>query len=248
MGGGAEPVPLGQLKDQLQTMRKELSEVQQREQAIAEREKQVEQIARQGMAQAQQVPQQILAAASNMQALKNAHDSYDWETLNKTDPAKYSSLKLRFQEAMGKAQQDFMQAQQVVSQETQKQLVEERTKLLGRVREWRDPKVLAQDWQTMQSTLAVFDMTPQDLNQIRDHRVLAAFHRLAQLEQHGKAAESTMQQVRKSPRGLRTGALRPVRDKKGATAAKLAQRAKQTKSKADIHAAQKSLLQLGGLI
>ncbi len=249
MGGGADPVPVGVLKDQLQAAQKQVSDYQQREQTLSEREKQVEQIGSQTMAQAQQVPQEILEAASNMQALKNAYNAYDWNTLQKTDPAQFSSLRLRFNDAMGQAQGQFQQAQQKVMQGRQQMLQAERDKLLEKVSDWRDPKVLRQEWDQMSTYLQEgYGITPQDLGGVSDHRVLAAFRRLAQLEAHSKAAESTMQEVRKSPRGLRTGALRQVGNRKGAAVDKLARRAKQTQSKADIHAAQKSLLQLGGLI
>ncbi len=249
MGGGAAPVPVGVLKDQLQAAQKEVHDFQQREQALAEREKQVEQVGLQTVAQAQQVPQEILEAASNMRALKNAYDAYDWDALQKTDPAQFSSLRLRFQDAMGQAQGQFQVAQQKVMQGHQQMLQAERTKLLDKVREWRNPEVLRQEWDQMSSYLQEgYGITPQDLGQVSDHRLLAAFRRLAQLEAHGRAAESTMRTVQKSPRGLRTGALRRPGNRNTTAADKLAKRAKQTRSKEDIHAAQKSLLQLGGLI
>ena len=209
-----EEIPLGQLKDKLQTYARQETELAaQREQLAAEQQK-LQEIAQQQFAGQQQLSQGVLNAQAEMQAVQAEYNGINWDELAQSDPGRAALLQQQIAARYAGAKQRYGEAMQAQNQQTQQYvrnaLVQNDQQFLEAVPEWKDPKVVEREGPQIAAYMQQY-FKPQELERIYDWRARVIGRKAWLWDQHqAKVAEATGK-VRKAPKPvLRPGGGAPV--------------------------------------
>ena len=244
MPDSEEAIPLGKLKDELTTARRERESLVQ---GIEERDRQLQ------MAQAQAqnaVPydQNMMQMQGQINVLQGFLQSPDYANLKKEDPGAAALKAQEIQQAMGGLQQQMQQYQQQQQQQTaaqrQQNLAQASQYLSEQIPEWRDPAVARAEKQEITKAIMDAGYTAADLTGLSDPRVVMLMRELVSLRRQVGAGKVAGQAVRQSPKA----SLRGGRIKGGGKKAQInaINKAKKTGSKQDVLAAQRAVVALSG--
>jgi len=244
MPDSEEAIPLGKLKDELTTARRERESLVQ---GIEERDRQLQ------MAQAQAqnaVPydQNMMQMQGQINVLQGFLQSPDYANLKKEDPGAAALKAQEIQQAMGGLQQQMqqyqMQQQQQTAAQRQQNLAQASQYLSEQIPEWRDPAVARAEKQEITKAIMDAGYTAADLTGLSDPRVVMLMRELVSLRRQVGAGKVAGQAVRQSPKA----SLRGGRIKGGGKKAQInaINKAKKTGSKQDVLAAQRAVVALSG--
>ena len=222
IGDNGEKVSISQLKDTYKNRSDEMDAARatlEQERASFEQEKTAHeaQIST-AMAQAQQMPEELMEAQAEMRAIQHAYNTYDWAELEKTDAGKTALLKQDLSMKYAQAQQKVSNIAAKIQTERDGQLkalrdVEER-KLLTEVKDWTDPAVRNKETVEIRKLLADYKFAEPEIASLVDHRVLKLVRDYMLLKGQVSEAANTEKVVRKAPRVLKPGATKPAPDKR----------------------------------
>lgn len=175
------------------------------------------------MAQAQQLQQALTIANAELNA---DFSGVDWQSLEATNPQEFLKLRLKFQDRQNRlaAAQQFLDAKRQES--VQSRLLDERTKLLEKIPEWRNQQAFESARQEMLSGLNVYGFTPEEVGSALDHRLLVLARDALAYRKLQAAKPETTKKVAAAPKIVRPGTTAaPV-----SGAAKIAEMRKQVKA------------------
>ncbi len=170
-------VTVGDLKDMYQARQafeeEKATFAKQREQHMVELEE-----ARQGaVRQAEdlgQLPEELRRAEIHVGAIEDRARSYDWQKLEEEDPGEAALLRQKFRDAHDAAIDRRDQLRGIYASERQKAqqlfVTKQRAKMLEMIPEWKDDKVLLAEREAIDTTVAAYGFTKQDMDSIVDPR------------------------------------------------------------------------------
>ncbi len=135
----------------------------------------------------------------------------DWLKLSQElEPKQFQHEQAKWRDKQLKAQQAQQLHAQMVQQQHEQTREAETALLLEKLPEWQDPSIQKRDVQAMVEVGAEFGLTPEDIGNITDHRMLLGLHRLARAKTVATVAET--KRVKTKPR-VKAGSA-PVRENK----------------------------------
>jgi len=199
MGDGLEPVSISALKDSY--MERERDQKQ-----FAENQVKFDEAVRYHQAQwadNQKLPElndQVIAAATNVRAIEQADANFDWEALEAADPTQALLQKQKLNEALKIAKEDHQSAVSKVTDQRNKAFTDmkayERGQTLDKIPEWKDPKVYQKDADRMGPLLAEYGFSPQEVQNVYDHRLTQVIRDFMLLKETAGKANLTKKKLR----------------------------------------------------
>jgi len=199
-----------------------------------------------------EVPEKVQGLKSELISLTQRYQSVDWESIEKQDPGQAALLKQKFTEMYNQAQAELGQAEQAAGQQQQQdynQLMQtSNVEFIRRVPEWRNNEVRIKEIALIKTHAQRYGFTDEEVSQtmdprlrhmLRDHAVLQA--------KHDGANANAKKVVGKGNAVLREAALAFRAQHKTGTD-EIIGKAKDTRDKRDIMAAQKALLNEAGVM
>lgn len=205
MGDGLKSVTISELKDSYMSKerdQRQFSDAQQKfDQAVKAQHKQWE--------EQQKVPElneQVLAAATNVRAIQQANANFDWEALEQTDPTQAILQKQKVNEALIVAKKEHQSALKILSNKRKNALdnmkAYERNKTLDIIPEWSDISTYQKDADRMGPLMESYGFTPDEVNNIYDHRLTKFVRDFMILKEQVKDADVVKKKLRKVPKKL----------------------------------------------
>jgi len=236
-------IPLGKLKDELTSTRRQSQELQHEYQRQAEQL----QIMQQQAGQSQQVDQFVRATLGKIDAIDQFLASPDLQKLKENDPTaamlKTQEVK-EIREKLAMQGDQYWQQQQYQQQmQTQQNMQHARQAIQQGIPQWSDPEVATREKAEIARSFIKYGYYEADVAAVADPRQVMIMRRLNELERKDATGQESAQQVRQSPkRSLRGGRISRTKVQGAAAVA----RARKTGSKNDVLAAQKAIVDLAG--
>ena len=182
------------------------------------------------------------------QQLTHEYQAINWEQLKKDEPEQYLIKQNEFGQRQAQLDQAINQAtqhaQRVMQQqrEQQAQQLDEYTKqqdelLLKALPQWQDSDTRKAESEKVAKFLSDSGYTPEEIGNIRDHRVILMAVNAMKGKQAAESADIASKQVKKAPKLLKPNARQNVNQAKANKVQKLVNRAKATGRTEDVAAA-----------
>ena len=203
MGEGKDPVKLGELKDQYQSVTTERDGLQAKVTELEANAGDSQSLANLG----QGVSQEMLKAFSYMDNLQTQFNAVDWNAEEAADAGQAALLRQKYQEAFGQGQQAVTQAQTNMEGLKQENLKRAATKMFEMIPEWKDDGVRKTDQGKMRDVMVSAGYDDKAVNSITDPRVMLLLRELSGLREYKAAQEgagaAALKKVRKAPKVLK---------------------------------------------
>jgi hypothetical protein len=212
LSDGKDPVTLSELKDAYQGTLEETSQLKQQLEAeranfenevTTQRQEVMEQLQ-----QFQQFPTAIQEAEAEAMLIAQQYESFDWKSLEESDPGQAAlqkqNMATAFQLAQTKATELKQQFQNELQANHQKIQEAQRTRILQTFPEWQDADARNKGLSEIGDELAKYGYDTREIQNIADSRALKIVSDLLELKKKASEAQKTMQKVRKTPKTLRT--------------------------------------------
>ena len=232
------PIPLGKLKDEITTGRRERESLQQ---SVQEQARQLEMVQAQAQNNAM-ADQQMVNMQGQINVLGGFLQSPEFEALKKQDPGAAALKSQEVQQHMGNLSNQMQQYQYQMQQQqsyAQQQTLEGGQQYLHQaIPEWSNPEVESAEKLEIAHAFIDSGYNQNDVAAMADPRAVMMVRELVQLRKQLGAGKKAVTQVRQSEkRSLRGGKLHKVSNKSN-----LVKRAKTTGSRNDVTAAAKAIL------
>jgi hypothetical protein len=234
-----KPLPIGQLKDEIERTRRERNELAQRMQVQQQQMAELQQ-----MAQGQQGQDaQVMQMHGQYRVLEGYLSSPELAQLKTKDPGAAALKVQEVQQLMGNIQNQMAQYQQnqmAMQQHFRQQSIAEGQQVLRQhIPEWSDPKVEQAEKRGIAQVFLDAGYNEQEVAGLTDPKAVMIARELMHLRALHSAGKKAVKQVKASPkRSLKGGRL--GKSKTGAN--RLAERARQTGNKRDVTHAARALL------
>lgn len=217
MSDGIEPISLGELKDAYQEAKRAegLRERLKTERETFHREsEQARSRMQQELARAAQLPEEVIAAKAEAQAVISEYNSINWAELEQDDPGaaalRKQKLEARYNDALGKTERAEKSVQERLQSQFKSQLEFHRQKILETMPEWSSAETRKAEYDVMSAMLREYGYSAEEIGAVFDYRALHMARDLAKLKGQIKEAEKTVQRVRKIPKPVRAGGTSPT--------------------------------------
>jgi hypothetical protein len=242
-----EEIPLGQMKDALQTAARERAELSAARENLAQHYQRLQQVEQSMLQGKQQISQELQEAQAAVIAVQERYSAIDWDQLAQTDPGRAALLQQQIASEYAGAKQNAAmveQKQSYVQQQVLARMVQENNeRFLSAVPEWRNPEVATKEAAELDGFLMQkVGFAPQELQSIIDARMRVVALMALRWYQHQSSVAKVAGKVRNAPRRVVTpghGNVAPSGQRK-LTA--LVQKAKTTQKRGDQVAAVNALL------
>lgn len=242
-----EEVPLGKVKDVLQSYSRERAELNAAKQGLAQEYQKLQQFQRQMVTGVSQTSEAVKEAQGRVVAAQERYNSVNWEELAAADPGKAAYLQQQISVEYAGAKADLQKAEQAEqgqrSEAMSRLMQAENEKFLQAVPEWRDPQVA----QAAQGELNAFltqhaGFAPQEIEQVFDARARVIALMALRWYKHASSVAGAVNRVKAVPKAV----LKPSNRQAPPAAARkvnaLVQKAKSTQARGDQVAAVSALL------
>ncbi len=253
VSGDGESLTVGQLKDmyqQRQAFETEKAEfAKQREQQAKELEEARQQATLQ-TGEIQQLPQELREAEAVILSIRQQAQTYDWAKLEQEDPGEAALLRQKFRDAHDAAvakHETLWKDYNVKRGEAwQSFIAGQKEKMFQRIPEWRDDDTLTQERKDIDTLVAKYGFTSQEMDSVVDPRLSQLLRDYMLLRKKFDAALKNHTKVKqRGNKVLRT----TVRSKPKARLQQIEERARSPEAtRQDKHEAQKALLQQAGFL
>ena len=239
MGDGEDPVKLGELKDKYTALLKTSGEQTTQLEEQSGELNNVADMTQQG----QGVSQEMMAAFSRMDAIKQQYEGTDWKAMEEDDPGEAALMKQKFQEAFNAAQGQVQQAQKQMQDYKAQVLQKAGESMLRLMPDWTDIEVRKEAQAGIRKLLLAEGANDNYINQIQDPVAMKLLNELVQWRAKGKAAADAVHKVHKAPKVLKNaGKFKPNPQKNLAKLKEAARTARPSGRKNAEMAAVKALL------
>ena len=245
---GADPVPLGQIKDRLQQAEAERAEIAQQRAQLEQAQQQFREQAMQYGAASQVVTERMQKAHARMSTIQESYPTLqqDWARREKNDPGQVALERQRVSEQYSAAQAELQAAQQEATQQQQagyqQWIVQQHQILSQAVPDWAVPEK-RQSIQERVGKLAVerYGATPDDLNRL-DARMIMLLLDAEKGIQAQEGAKSAVAKVRSAPKAPVRGVRVKNAQMNKQRVQELETRARTSRTRKDIVAATRGIL------
>lgn len=199
MGDNQDPIPVGKLKDEYQSVIRTNAQLQEQltSQAAEFEQKSL------GIQQQQQVSEQIQMANYELQDVQKEFNAIDWQRFETEAPGEAALARQKFMERHQRAQQTMQQlAQQEEIQEGQ-HMEAMGQKLIELIPTWSDPTVRTKEQGQIRELLKGMGYTDAMLRNTRDPLAISVVHRLIKAEEQLAGGAAEVKRVRSAPKVLR---------------------------------------------
>ena len=200
MADNQPPRTISELKDEVQTFRREREQFLHAQQTLQRKTQEVEQMRN---SPDLLMNSDLLDIEGAIRAIDAQFKSIDWN--NVQDPGQASLYRQQLTDAKQTAEAekrrivDGMRRQQYEA--TQQRGAEDWKETIRRIPEWKDPSALNKDRSAMQETSLSYNVSPEELYQITDPRFLSMIRDLSKLKSELSSDTLKAKEVRK--RGIR---------------------------------------------
>jgi hypothetical protein len=242
-----EEIPLGQMKDALQTAARERAELNAARESVAQHYQHLKQVEAQMLQGSQQMTQEVQDAQSRVMAVQERYSAINWEELAQSDPGRAALMQQQIAVEYAGAKQELENATnrqtQVRSQVMARVAHENNQRFLEAVPEWKDPAVAAKEGQALDQFLVEkVGFNPAELQTVFDARARVVALMAFRWFQHQSSVAQVAGKVRAAPKPVvRPGAGKVTPQAQRQTVS-LVQKAKTTQKRADQVAAVTALL------
>lgn len=169
----------------------------------------------------QRVNQSLNEAGALLQMLEGQlaaeYQAINWDQLRQDDPAEWSAkqqeMQLRLNQINQAKAQAGQQAQAITKEQQQRQdaelqalLVKESEMLVEKVPEWSDPAVAEREHVEIgKMLLGDYGFTSDEIENVRDHRLMVAMRDLQKLKAGNVAANAAASKIKKLPKLIKPG-------------------------------------------
>lgn len=254
ISGDGESLTVGDLKDHWQNRAAFETEKAEFAKTREQQAKELEELRSQATAQVgefQQLPQELREAEAAILAIRQQAQAYDWKSAEDEDPGAAALTRQKFRDAYDAAADRYRQLwgeYTTKKQEAYRSFVAtQREKMFERIPEWRDDKVLTQDREAIDKTVAAYGFSKAEIDSIVDPRLSQLLRDFMLLKTKFQNAVNNRNEVRNrgQNRVLRTS----HRARPKARLQSLEERAKRPgASRSEKHEAQKALLAEAGFL
>jgi len=187
------------------------------------------------LTQQQALPQEIVAAQATVMAIANQYNSYDWATLEQSNPGEAALQKQNmasaYQQAQGKHQELVLGHQQYLSKTAETFAVAQHEAIARHIPEWNDNTIRVREQDLMRTMLRdEYGYSDDDINGIEDSRAMRMARDLMKLKDLSSKAKETIKKITKVPKILKSGSKAIEGSSKVRRTAEAVDRAKNTKS------------------
>jgi hypothetical protein len=209
MDDGADPVKLGDLKNEYQNTKREQARL------VAENTE-LKESAGKASQHAQEVDQGVVDAKAALKSVVDQYQSINWPEMEQQDPGKAALLRQQYQMAAANAGENVNRAIYAAEMGQREAMGVLRAEMIEHHPAWSDPAVMEADHAKIRRLMEGAGCKSETVNRIRDPKLLDLMLELDGLRGEKGAATEAMKVVRKAPKRIRaTGT--PTSQKKGVT-------------------------------
>lgn len=186
----------------------------QKTQAVAAKERQVQEALQRAQAIEQIAPMlaQELAQVTALEAQLKPYENVDWVALAARDPGEYAQHQAQFDvlrrnhnTAVNQLNQKRGAVVQAQQKFTAERLQQEQTKLLEKIPAWKDPEKFKQGAAELKTYLISQGATPEGVDSLSDHIAVSVAYKAMQYDRLLKAKTDKVKQLRTAPPITRPG-------------------------------------------
>lgn len=220
MSDGRDPISLSELKDKAQEYARVNEMRAQLEADRAELDSQrqsKEQEVNQSLAQFAQMPQELMQAQAQAQAIAYQFNNYDWDTLEKESPGEAALAKQKlateYQLALNKAQEVQTGIGKAIAENAKKIANAEKSKILKYIPEWNKDEVRVRDQDDIRKMMNQYNYSDEEVNNIVDHRAMRIAYDMLKMMRAMNKTKDTVKKLQNVPKVLKPGATPPAKSK-----------------------------------
>jgi len=159
-----------------------------------------------------QMSQRVTEAMSQVRSIQQAYESFDWETLEQTEPTQAMLQRQKMQDAYSFAVNEYNEAFQEGAMLSRRQAndaaTHEKNETIKFIPEWADVKVATSELGAIEKMMAEYGFSAPDFNQISDHRFIRAARDLMLMKETISKAGHAKKELKKTPNRLRSGSIK----------------------------------------
>jgi hypothetical protein len=243
-----EEIPLGELKDRLQTYAREHESVAEQTRRLNEYQAELQARAEQYFSQRQTEGAEAQAARESMTMVEARYNSVDWDKLAAADPGRAALLQQQLAVDYAGAKQGYQAAlakeQQAMAAMTEQSRAQQAQALLNLVPEWKDQTRAQTEYPALQTYLQQQGFRPQELETIYDARAINIARKAMLYDQGVVKMKETQDKIKAAPKPVvKPGTGRLYGAAAQAREASLINKARETGREADKMTAARAVLE-----